>query len=63
MDPAAILQQVERIAASPVFRGSGRLCGFLQFIVREALFGDAANLKESRIAVEAYGRDSRKYQP
>ena len=63
LDPTAILNQFDRIAESPVWRSSGRLCGFLRFIVREALAGNADNLKEFRIGVEVYERDAGRYQP
>jgi adenylate cyclase len=63
MDPTAILNQLDRIVGSPVFRSSGRLCGFLRFIVREALGGNADNLKEFGIGVEVYEKHAGQYQP
>jgi TolB-like protein/Tfp pilus assembly protein PilF len=63
VDRSAILSQLERVVSSAVFRSSGRLRGFLQFVVNESLAGNADSLKEFRVGVEVYGKDAEKYDP
>jgi len=48
--------QFDRILASPTFTDAGRARKFLQSIVENALAGRRKEIKESVIAVEAFGR-------
>jgi hypothetical protein len=57
VDAAEIRRELERIVASPVFRGSKRCQSFLQFVVARTLEGDGKNLKERTLAIEVFGRD------
>ncbi len=54
--PAAIRDQLERILASPAFRGSPRRRSLLQFLVEEALAGRGDRLKGSTVAIAVFGR-------
>src|SRR5215813_12808254 len=56
MEPDRVRKQLDRILASPVFAGANRSTGFLCFIVDRALNGRTAEIKESVIAVEVFGR-------
>src|SRR5256885_7164066 len=49
---------MEGILAGSVFPGSGRMCGFLRFVVEESLRGEGASLKESVVAVQVFDRES-----
>ena len=55
-DRQAVLEQLDRLLASPVFRGSKRLSGFLRFIVEQTLEDRGADLKERVIGVQVFGR-------
>lgn len=55
-DRKAILDQLERLLASPVFRTSRRLSSFLRYIVEETLANGGGNLKERTIGVNVFGR-------
>jgi hypothetical protein len=55
-DPKAILQQLERILASTVFRNSKRCAMLLRFTVTETLVGHAEALKERTIGRAVFGR-------
>lgn len=55
-DADEVRRELERILASPVFRGSKRCQDFLQYVVAKVLEGDARNLKERTLAVEVFGR-------
>ncbi len=52
----SILQQLERLVASPVFRNSKRYCSLLKYLVEQTLEGRAENLKERTLGVEVFGR-------
>ncbi len=52
------LIELERVLAGPRFANSPRLSKFLAFIVKHALAGESAILKESVIAMEVYERGS-----
>jgi hypothetical protein len=52
----AILEQLERLLASPAFHNSKRLSGFLKFIVEQTLENDGCDLKERTIGVHVFGR-------
>src|SRR5690348_6460378 len=56
MHPGDIRAQLDRILASPTFADAERARKFLQFIVENALAGRGKEIKESVIAVEAFGR-------
>ena len=51
-----ILQQLERVLASPAFRGSRRSQEFLRYVVEQTVNGEAHSLKERTIAVAVFGR-------
>ncbi len=55
-DPWLVRQQLERILASSGFARNERLSRFLQFVVEHQMEGREADLKESVIAVEVFGR-------
>lgn len=58
LQPSAgdVLEELERILGSRIFRGSKRCRDFLQFVVQSALDGEVERLKERTIAVEVFGR-------
>lgn len=51
-----VREELEKILASPGFARNERLGGFLRFVVERQLEGQAGTLKETVIAVEAFGR-------
>jgi hypothetical protein len=51
-----ILDHLEEIFLSPAFRNSKRNCALLRYVVESALNGQADQLKERTIGVEAFGR-------
>jgi hypothetical protein len=53
-----LLEQVDRIAASPVLNGSEALCNLLKFLARRSLEAPDAPVKEYQIATEVFGRSS-----
>jgi tetratricopeptide (TPR) repeat protein len=55
-DPESVRNHLAAVLASPQFSAAPRLSRFLTFIVEAALEGRSSELKESLIAVEAYGR-------
>ena len=55
-DRRAILEQLERVLASPSFRTSKRYPRFLRYVVNETLDGRADGVKERVIAVEVFNR-------
>jgi hypothetical protein len=64
VQPAAgkILTALDHLLASPPFENSERLCRFLRFVIKKALDGEGAAIKEYSIALEVYGRPS-SYDP
>lgn len=56
MEPSSIRAAAARAAASPEFAGVPRLQRFLSFVVETSLDGRAAEIKETLVAVEVYGR-------
>ena len=54
----SVCEQLTRIASSPVFISSTRLCRFLTHIVKQTIEGGAGNLKEFSIAMEVFDRTS-----
>ncbi|HEY6991435.1 MAG TPA: hypothetical protein VH369_23770 [Bryobacteraceae bacterium] len=66
MEPGAVRSQLDRILASRVFLDAERASRFLSFVTERALQGRASEIKESVIAIEAFGRNSSfdpKYDP
>ena len=53
-----ILQQLDRLLASPYFSNSRRFPLFLRYIVQETLMGNADLLKERTIGVEIFGKEA-----
>ena len=51
-----VREELEKVLASPGFARNERLSGFLRFVVERQLEGQAGTLKETVIAVEAFGR-------
>jgi hypothetical protein len=51
-----ILDHIEAIFLSPAFRNSKRNCALLRYVVESAVDGQADQLKERTIGVEAFGR-------
>jgi TolB-like protein len=64
VEPSAdeIRQQLDRIAASPMFANADRMTAFLRFVVDRALAGQADQLKEYVVGVAVFGR-SDDYDP
>src|SRR5689334_4868612 len=56
MDPERARAQLDRILASAEFADAERASNFLRFVVLRALAGRTGEIKESVIAVEAFGR-------
>jgi hypothetical protein len=54
----AVLEELERIVASPRFSRSERLCRFLRFSVDSTLRGDTDRVKEFVVGAEVFGRGS-----
>src|ERR1700722_6101736 len=52
----SVRNQLEKILASPGFVRNDRLSKFLRHIVEQQLEGKAAELKESLVGVEVFGR-------
>ncbi|MBS1872168.1 MAG: hypothetical protein JSU00_03070 [Acidobacteria bacterium] len=57
-DAAEVRTELERILASPAFRGSRRCQDFLTFVVGQVLDGDPDSLKERTLAVRIFGRSA-----
>jgi len=55
--PALIREQLRRILAHPLFTNSKRYPVLLAYAVEQTLDGNAADLKERTVGVEAFGRD------
>jgi TolB-like protein len=55
--PEQIREQLQRILGSSLFSGARRLSQFLQFVTARSIEGQGAELKESLIGVEVYGRN------
>jgi hypothetical protein len=53
---AAVRAQLDKILSSRSFSGADRATGFLRFVVDKTLAGEADQLKEYVLAVEALGR-------
>src|SRR6187200_1132879 len=55
-DRGAILEQLEKVLSSSVFRRADRSSALLRFIVEQTLNGQADRLKEYTLGSEALGR-------
>jgi hypothetical protein len=53
-----VRQELDRIIASRVFRGSHRCQTFLQYVVTKTLEGEGQFLKERTLAVHVFGREA-----
>src|SRR4051812_41296652 len=58
MEPTRVHAQLGRILTSTAFRDAERARCFLRFLVERALEGRSSEIKESVIAIEAFGRHS-----
>jgi hypothetical protein len=56
LSPSEIRNALDRIRGSWVMSGCHRLVQLLEYIVRSALSGEAAHLKETTIGVAVFGR-------
>ncbi len=55
---AAVRSELERLLASPSLRDSDTLKRFLRYIVENTLAGEGDRLKEYRLGLEVFGRDT-----
>src|SRR5580658_7663839 len=53
-----VLGHLDDIFFSPVFRNSKRNCALLRYVVERCLDGQADQLKERTIGVDAFGRQA-----
>lgn len=53
----AILEQLERLVASPLFSNSKRYPGLLRYVVEAAVDNAACDLKERTIGIDVFGRE------
>jgi hypothetical protein len=56
-DPALVHEQLRRLVAHPLFTNSKRYPVLLTYAVEQTLLGNASELKERTIGVEAFGRE------
>src|SRR6202142_3588820 len=56
-DASAVRDQLKRLVAHPLFTNSKRYPVLLTYTVEQTLLGNAGNLKERTIGVEAFGRE------
>jgi len=54
--PEKLLEQIDRIAASPVLQGSEALCNLLKYLARHSIEAPEVPVKEYQIATELFGR-------
>ena len=54
--PGEVLEQLERIVQSPLFRNSKRYPAFLRYTVEHTLAGHTEMLKERTLGIEVFGR-------
>jgi hypothetical protein len=57
VDRAAILGQLERILANPLFKNSRRYPNLLRYVVERTLDGHPGDLKERTLGIEVFGRE------
>jgi hypothetical protein len=58
LDPAACVDQVDRVASSSLLEGSEALCRLMRYLAEHALEHPRAHLKEYQIATEVLGRSA-----
>lgn len=56
---AAVRAQVARMSGSPAFVNAGRMAALLNYLVDAELKGVSAQLNQSRIAIDVFGRDEK----
>jgi len=56
-DPAAVREQLKRLLAHTLFTNSKRYPVLLAYVVEQTLLGNAGELKERTVGVEAFGRE------
>jgi hypothetical protein len=56
-DPALVREQLRRLVAHPLFTNSKRYPVLLTYTVEQTLLGNAGELKERTIGIEAFGRE------
>jgi hypothetical protein len=56
-DPALVREQLSRLVAHPLFTNSKRYPVLLTYTVEQTLLGNASELKERTIGIEAFGRE------
>jgi hypothetical protein len=56
-DPALVREQLRRLVAHPLFTNSKRYPVLLTYAVEQTLLGNARELKERTIGIEAFGRE------
>src|ERR1700685_4391881 len=56
-DASAVRDQLKRLLAHPLFANSKRYPVFLAYTVEQTLLGNAGEIKERTIGVEAFGRE------
>jgi hypothetical protein len=56
-DPALVREQLKRLVAHPLFTNSKRYPVLLTYAVEQTLLGNASELKERTIGIEAFGRE------
>ena len=54
----AILEQLDRLLASPYFSHSRRFPNFMRFVVEHTLAGDVDDIKERTLGIEIFGKDA-----
>ncbi len=54
----AILEQLDRLLASPYFSHSRRFPNFLRFVVEHTLAGDVEDIKERTLGIEIFGKEA-----
>src|ERR1051326_2926513 len=57
LDRAAILAQLERILANPLFKNSRRYPNLLRYVVEKTLDRHHGELKERTLGIEVFGRE------
>jgi hypothetical protein len=57
LDRVAILAQLDRILANPLFKNSRRYPTMLRYLVERTLEGSGGELKERTLGIEVFGRD------
>jgi len=58
LEKTAVLQQLEKLLATPLFNSSKRYPSFLKFVVTRSLAGQTDQLKERILGVEIFGRST-----